>query len=456
MDTRAQTVDESVAPDSTASNRMQKIASLSDVTHVAGLSDLHHGQQETPVSIATATTGTIYPELSSNVINCGMSLVRTKLEEDDLTESFISELCSSLPIHAEAHRPDRTDLEGILRRGAEHVVDRWDRDPSVLDHIENGGSMFDSSDRPNDVTDLVPPWLLRMDRTYADMPIPHLKSNHFIEFQVVDEIVDETAAAEWGLEEGQVVVFLHGDYALTFYLNWHHANRRKFREQMPITDRAKMQLSKAAFHLYRDGLRQFPTNWRQYNNTELYTGFNVESDAGRHLSRVFSAAMNVGYANRLLTALCLERAITEVRPDAGPVNLLWDVGHDTIQQESIGGKEYWVHRKGAAKAVHDKPALISGSYNMDSFIGRGRPDGTELLHSYDHGCSNVINHFEEHGRLSQRDHTTKRYNLDDGTLINEVSHVDRGPIEAVVDSLTDHGVLSKVAWLRPVANIGEW
>lgn len=456
MDTEKGVIfDESVDPDPVAQKRIKDICLIPDISQVTGLRDLHQGRQETPTSIATATNQTIYPELSSNVINCGMSLVRTDFEEDDLTESFVSEFCASIPIHEEALQPNRYDLEEILSNGAEYVVDCWGLDPSILEHIENGGSMFDPRDRPDDVTELVPPWLLRMDRTYSDMPIPHLKSNHFVEFQVVDEIVDETTASDWGLEEGQVVIFLHGDYALTFYLNWHHANRRKFREQIPFVDRTKMQLSKAAFHLYRDGLRQFPANWQRYNNTDRYTGFDVESEEGQHLSRVFAAAMNVGYANRLLTALCLERAITDVCPDAGPVDLLWDVGHDTIQQESIGGEEYWVHRKGAAKAVPDKPALISGSYNMDSFLGMGQPDGEELLHSYDHGCSNVIDHFEEHGRLSERDHTTKRYNLNDGTLIDEVSHVDRGPIETVVDNLTDHGVLSRVAWLRPVANVGE-
>lgn len=448
-------VDVSIDPDETATERISEISSLPGVTRVVGLNDLYQGYQETPVSIATATTDTIYLELTSNVINCGMSLIATDLTESQITDEFVSEFTKTLRSKADEHAPSSDDARRFLSHGAEHVLETWDLDPSIRERIENGGSMFAPDDYPENVGELVPPWLLRYGGTFQDTPIPSLASNHFVEFQTVDSIVDEQRAREWGLAEDQVVIFTHGDFALTFYLNWHHANRLKFRERIGILDQTKMQLSKAAFHLWRDGIRKFPENWRQYDDTGRYTGFDVDSPEGEHLVRVVHAAMNFGYANRLLASVCIEEAIHENVDDAGDVELIWDVGHDTIQEETIDGDRRWIHRKGAAKAVPGKPALVSGSYNMNSFLGVCEPGASAYLNSYDHGCSNVIDHYDSTGKLAERDRYTRMFDYADGSQTGRVQHVDPDPIEAVVSNLTENDVLSEVAWLRPIANVGE-
>ena len=452
---RREIIDRAINPDVTAVDRVREIAQLPDILKVAALNDLHHGLQETPVSVAAATKNTIYLELTSNVINCGMSVITTELTEDQITTEFVSKFCSELRKQDSAHKPTQDDIEKFLSHGSEHVIERFGLDQETREHIENGGSMFAPDEYPDDVSDLVPPWLLRYGGTYQDTPITSLASNHFIEFQTVDEIVDTETADEWGLSKDQVVIFMHGDYALTFYMNWHHANRRKFREQIGLVDRTKMQLSKAAFHLWRDGLKNFPGNWQKYNSEERYTGFDLNTEPGKHLSKVIYAAMNFGYANRLLSSICIEQSINEIIDDPGEIQLLWDVGHDTIQEETIDGETYWIHRKGAAKAVPDKPALISGSYNMNSFLGKGLSTASSYLNSYDHGCSNVIEYFESNDRLSEIDVSTRMFDYPDGTTYREIRHVDPGPIEAVVDTLTADEVLSEVAWLRPIVNIGE-
>jgi tRNA-splicing ligase RtcB len=455
MDSEQQSiVDRSINADETAVSRLTEISSLAGVSKVVGLRDLHQANQETPTSIVTASDGTVYPELSSNVINCGMSLLTTDLREEDLTSEFVSAFCGELSAAAERYAPDREDAIAMLRRGAEYVTDRWDCDAGTLDHIENGGSMFDN---PSDVDvgNIVPPWILHYDGTYDNTPIPSLGSNHFIEFQVVDEVSDGETAAAWGIEEGQVVIFLHGDYTLTSIINWHHANRLKFREQISLADRVKMQVSKAAFHLWRDGPGEFPANWRQYDNRERYTGFDVESANGERLVTAIYGAMNFGYANRLLAFLSIRDAIASLHTDAEPATLLWDVGHDTVQEEIHDGERHWVHRKGAAKAVPGKPAIISGSYNMNSFLGKGSAGAESYVSSYDHGCSNIIEYFEDKETLDEIEHTTRRFSFSDSSFLDEVTHVKPKPIEGLVGSLVDDNVVSRVAWLRPVANIGK-
>lgn len=446
-------IDESVAPADVAIDRINEIAKLPDVTKVVGFSDLHQDEQETPTSIATATRGSIYPELSSNVVNCGMSLITTDLTKDDITRDFVAAFCDDLRARSSDMRPTRDDVIQMLLHGADYVIDQTDRDPSIVEHIENGGSMFTEKTRPDAVTDIVPSWLLRHPGTTENTPVPSLSSNHFIEFQAIEDIIDDATAADWGLSEDQIVLFMHGDYALTFYLNWHHANRLKFRENIAFPDRLKMQISKAAFHLQRSGLRKFNANWRLYNSQSRFTRFDVDSAEGKHLINVIYACMNFAYANRLLASLCLQESLSAVHSNEVEAKLLWDVGHDTIQREPIAGEELWVHRKGAAKAVPGKPAIIAGSYNMNSFIGKCQ-DGATHLNSYDHGTSHIIEHLDATDGLAFDTNETMMFDLSEGHR-EDIAHIESTPVKTVTQNLTANGILSEVAYLRPIANISE-
>lgn len=449
----SEVVDKSIAPDSTAEDRLTEISTLEDVVKVIGLNDLHQGKQETPTSIATATTHTIYPELSSNVINCGMSLIQTDLSREEISSEFVSKFCEELTRCSTKYKPNREDAIQMLLHGAEYVVDQHGCDPEVLEQIENGGSMFTEESRPDNINNVVPPWLLQYSGTYENTPIPSLAGNHFIEFQAIDEISDEGTASDWGLSEEQVVIFTHGDYTLTSMLNWHHANRLKFRERIGFQDRLKMQLSKAAFHLLRGGVRNFRANWSRYDNRDLYTPFDTRTPEGTHLSTVFYAAMNFAYANRLLASLCIEEAISEATSDQSRVELLWDVGHDTIQKETIDDRKYWIHRKGAAKAVPGKPAIVAGSYNMNSYLGKCEPGAEAYLNSYDHGSSHVVKQYRSNTEETL-DEETVRYSLADGSVTGSVRHIRQDPIDSIARNLSENNVVSGVAWLRPIASIG--
>lgn len=446
-------IDESVAPDEVAIDRINEISNLPDARKVVGFSDLHQDEQETPTSIATAFTGSIYPELSSNVVNCGMSLITTDLTKEEISREFVSEFCDDLSSRSNEMRPNRDDVTQMLLHGADYVVERTDCDPSIVKNIENCGSMFTEETRPDGVTDIVPSWLLRYPGSTENTPVPSLSSNHFIEFQAVEDIIDDATAADWGLSEDQIVLFMHGDYALTFYLNWHHANRLKFRENIAFTDRVKMQLSKAAFHLQRGGISNFKTNWRLYNSKTRFTRFQADSAEGKHLINVIYACMNFAYANRLLASLCLQESLSSVHSNDVEAELLWDVGHDTIQRETIAGEDLWVHRKGAAKAVPGKPAIIAGSYNMNSFIGKGKESATHL-NSYDHGTSHVTDYLSRSKGLANKNSKTMMFDLSKGYK-KKIEHIEHSPIKTVSQKLSENNIISEVAYVRPIANIGE-
>jgi len=439
-------------PDRDARERVTTISDLSGVETVVPFTDVTRTQQEGTGSTAVATRDVLYPELTSEVMNCGFALIATDLQAEALTDEFISTFCTTLNECLPAFEPDRDDALGMLTDGAEHVVEEWDCSPTVLDHIENGGSMFAPDERPENVSEFVPAWLLRHPGTYRETPISHLRGNHFIEFQRIDEILDDATAAEWGLSENQIVIFLHGDYLLTYYLFMHYTNRKKFRETSSTATKAKLTLSKGLFHLlYRD-LRDLPRQWQRYTDEALFTPFEQESPEGQLFASAMYMGMNFAYANRLLWTLALRETLD--RTCGGDAELLWDVGHDTIQQEQFGEETYWIHRKAAGNAVPEKPALITGSYNMNSFLGKGVSGSEYYLRSYDHGCQRVIDHFDANGSLTEGKGTTRRYDQS-GALQDEVNHIDTLPIETVVNNLTTNDVISSVAWLSPVVNIAE-
>lgn len=244
--------------------RIRVIQNLPDVQKIVALNDLTRGTQETPGSTAVATKHTIYPELTAEVINCGFSFIRTGLDQSEVDDEFVAELCDAIDRYVTDLRPARDDVRGMLLDGAEYVIEKYDMDWSCCDHMENGGNMFTPETRPDRLSESVPPWLLRYDGIYEKTPLPHLRGNHFIEFQTVREVDNQEAenpsrgadgAVRWGLSDGDVTIFLHGDYLLTYILFMHYTNREKFRRVSSAFDRGKLKLSKGLFHLLRGNLR---------------------------------------------------------------------------------------------------------------------------------------------------------------------------------------------------------
>lgn len=439
--------------DQSLKHDLERISEVSDVERVVGSSDIGPAESETPESIAVATKDIVYPEFCSNVINCGMSLLRTGLHEDDITDDLLERFCERLNSPDKEFRPDRDDLEGMLEQGAEYVVNEWEFDAGVLDNIENGGNLFKSGQPTWRVRKLVPPWILHHPKSREDTPIPDLSGNHFIEFQTVSDILDPETASEWELEEGEVLVAMHGDYNLTLYINWHYANRFKLREHAETPAKLKLRLSKTLFHLWSGGIRSFPENWRQYNDPALFSGLDTNTPQGQRYIEAHHAAMNFGYANRLLANQYMAAVLSDLKPNEPEAELLWDVGHDTIQQETVDGEEYWIHRKALGNSIENKPAFISGSYNLDSFLGKGGSNSQSHLQSYDHGVGNVVDYFESTEGIDSLPSATRMFSLQDGGPIDTVDHISRKPIERVVENVVENEILSGVTWLRPIANI---
>lgn len=127
---------------------------------------------------------------------------------------------------------------------------------------------------------------------------------------------------------------------------------------------------------------------------------------------------------------------------------------DIQNRQRIQSDDCWVARKGSAKTVPDKPVIIAGSYNVNSFLGKGTDDkeAQKYLYSYDHGCSSINNYLIEKKKVSNLSSFTIRYNAGSGRKVAKIPHVEPVSIEVLVKSLKGKKIVSPVAWLKPVAN----
>ena len=191
--------------------------------------------------------------------------------------------------------------------------------------------------------------------------------NHFLELQVVDEIVDADVADAWGLAEGQVVAMIHsgsrgfGHQTCTDHLERMAAAVRRYGYELP--DR---QLACAP----------------------------VSSPEGHEYLAAMAAAANFAFCNRQVMMHELRLAFERVfrRPwERLGIELVYDVAHNIakLEEHEVDGKtmQVWVHRKGATRAFGPgrpelppdyretgQPVIVPGDMGTESWLLVGTDD----------------------------------------------------------------------------------
>lgn len=182
--------------------------------------------------------------------------------------------------------------------------------------------------------------------------------NHFVEVQVVTELVDRRACYEYGLSVGQVVVMIHtGSRDVGFYVG---------RRWM---DKAK--------ELWPAGMK--------HPDSKIFAM--VGEMADEYLLAMHAAA-HYADANRALIAEMVRQRTREV---FGGVEapLIVDVPHNIVLRED----GHNVHRKGATPAYAGQPLLIPGSMGHDSYLLTGLGN-EKWLKSASHGAGRSMSRSE--------------------------------------------------------------
>ena len=427
------------------------------------LPDFHHkSAMEMPSSIAVATAGTIRPTLTSSSVNCGMALIA--LECDRPSDAAVSDFYRRVRERYPYPTTNRRDLSyrdviGAATGGADFAVDRYGVDPSELERVEEGGRIdlarWGGSER---LVAEIPALTWQLARLRFGTVGP---TNHFVELQEVEEILDEEAAALLGIRQGQLTLQYHaGGGVLTGEIGHLFARRRDTARVM----RAAMAVQKPLFHLATArSMEQVRERMRLFF-TSACPPVNLDSEEGQRLMLANAAAMNYGYAFRMATYQALRTLASEVFGGA-PGNLVVDSPHNSIYEEEVAGERAVVHRHNSCRAfpasrmqpgttfAHTGQAvLLPGTHRTSSYLAVAGSSSAQSLHSACHGAGTVIDQFAKDGisRSDPAGRYTLRFRYDD-TAPSRAQHLDDAGVNAAMSVLASHQIVRPVARMRPFA-----
>ncbi|MBI3318026.1 MAG: RtcB family protein [Candidatus Omnitrophica bacterium] len=315
------------------------------------------------------------------VHNCGVRLLRTNLEEGDVRpvlKTLVAQLFRDIPCGVGAGgdiRFTEKQERQILTEGARWIVKQGYGVPQDLEHAEARGKLEGAD--PDKVSE----------RAYerGKGQVGTLGSgNHFLEVQVVDQVLDSRAAQLFGLREGSVAVMIHsGSRGLGYQV---------------CDDYLETVLKACAKY----GI-SLPD--RQLACTP------VNSPEGQAYLGAMRAAANYAWANRQLlmhrAREVFERVFGKSWAALG-MSLVYDVAHNIAKMEryEIDGKErlLCVHRKGATRAFPPghpelpedyrpwgQPVIIPGDMGRNSYLLLGSARSlTDSFGSTCHGAGRVM------------------------------------------------------------------
>lgn len=427
------------------------------------LPDFHHkSKMEMPSSIAVATTGTVRPDLTGSSVNCGMALIAVDSEvpDDRAVDTFMRAVRERYPYPTRG-RKELTGRE-VLRaavEGAEFGVQRWDAPPEDLERIEEHGRIdldrYGGADR---LMAELPGLAVQLARFRFGTVGP---SNHFVELQRVEEILDPDRAALLGVSEGQLTIQYHGGGGvLTGEIGRLFFRRKDYPRQIKAVNAAL----KPWFHMRSArSLAELRQRLSLYF-TDGCTPLPLDSTEGQRLMLANAAAMNYGFAFRVSTYASLRRLAAEAFGGATG-RLVVDSPHNSIYEEPVNGANAVVHRHNACRAYPAsmmKPGttfaetgqavLLPGTHRTSSYLAVAGADAQASLHSACHGAGTVVSDLARRG-LSGPDpqnRATRRYRYD-GAAPEQAAHLDDNGVNAALDVLVRHGLVQPVARMRPLA-----
>lgn len=427
------------------------------------LPDFHHkSAMEMPSSIAVATAGTIRPTLTSSSVNCGMALIALGCERP--TEAAVTDFYRRVRERYPYPTTNRRDLSyrdviAAATQGASFAVDRYGVDDSELERVEEFGGLdlgqWGGADR---LAAEMPALTWQLARLRFGTVGP---TNHFVELQQVEEILDPDAAELLGVRQGQVVLQYHaGGGVLTGEIGHLFARRRDTARVM----RAAMAIQKPLFHLSTArSVEQVRERMRLFF-TAACPPVSLDSEEGQRLMLANAAAMNYGYAFRMVTYQALRTLAAEAFGGA-PGRLVVDSPHNSIYEEDVAGERAVVHRHNSCRAYPaplmrpgttfaqtGQAVLLPGTHRTSSYLAVAGSASAQSLHSACHGAGTVIDQFAANGTsVSDRGgRYTLQFRYDD-TAPDRAYHLDDAGVNAAMSVLTSHRIVRPVARMRPFA-----
>ena len=386
-------------------------------------------------------------------INCGVRLCAMDVQVRDIdSKALVGMLAKEIPAGASSKggvQLDETRMDSILGNGAGAAVEMGWGEFRDLEVIESNGSL-ESEERS--VSERAVKRGMKALGTLGS-------GNHFLELQVVDRVVDERAAAAYGLREGQITAMIHtGSRGLGHQVCSEHVAAIESKYQ-------------------RDGDDWVSPEWGyRLRDRQLAAAPIFSREGGAYLDAM-RAAGNYAFANRSALTQRLRGVLREHLGRDGELDVVYDVSHNIAKVEDhvVHGKtcKCCVHRKGATRALGGdhpelaarfssvgQPVLVPGDMGTASWVLAGPSKGGN--DAFSSSC---------HGAGRQLSRTAARKSVDARALIERLEqqgvHVraktpnvlsEEAPeaykdVDDVVRLTEQAGLARPVARLRPLAVI---
>jgi tRNA-splicing ligase RtcB len=367
---------------------LEQVANVACLPGIVGYSlampDIHwgYGFPIGGVAAIDPDTGVVSPGGVGYDINCGVRLVRTRLQYDEVKEKaerIADALYEAIPagVGSRGAIPGLAvdDLKRLVTKGARWAREHGYASDADLDHTEENGclEMADASA----VSDLA--------YQRGRVQLGTLGSgNHFLECSRVDEIYDADTARKLGVELGQFTLLIHsgsrglGHQTCDDYLRTMGTAMGRYGIQLPDRQLAAVP---------------------------------INSPEGRAYLGAMAAAANFAWCNRQLIMHLAEQALMsalQIGPRELGFSLIYDVCHNIakFERHEVDGevRTLCVHRKGATRAFGPgnpslpaalralgQPVLIPGDMGRYSFLLIGQERAMrETFGSTCHGAGRVM------------------------------------------------------------------
>jgi tRNA-splicing ligase RtcB len=268
--------------------------------------------------------------------------------------------------------------------------------------------------------------------------------NHFLEVQVVEEVLDERVAGGFGLFAGQVCVMIH-------------CGSRGLGHQV-CSDHVRLML---------DAMGRYGI---EVPDRQLACA-PVESLEGRAYLNAMAAATNYARANRQVLTDVVRRAFS-LALGAGDLRVCYDVSHNLakLEEHDLGGgpRLLCVHRKGATRALapghrdlpealrpFGQPVLVPGSMGSASYVLVGEEPGG----AFSSACHGAGRSLSRHAAARATPASTVRHELEAAGIavrarsargLAEESPAAYKDVDEVVLTCERAGLARRVARLLPI------
>jgi tRNA-splicing ligase RtcB len=432
---------------------LEQVANVATLPGIVGASlampDVHwgYGFPVGGVAAMRADLGVVSPGGIGFDINCGVRLLRSNLVAAEIRPrlgALADALFAAIPSGVGARTGERLaprDLDEALCKGARWAVERGSGWPSDLDRTEERGEMVGAS--PAAVSH-------RARERGADQLGTLGSGNHFVEVQVVDQVLESSAATALGLDAGAVTIMIHcGSRGLGHQVCTDHL--------MSIEAAA----ARAGINLPDRQLACAPLG---------------SPEANAYLAAM-AAAANFAWANRQLIGQAVRatfRRVIGMPAERLGLELVYDLSHNIAKNEQhhVAGRltSLCVHRKGATRAFPPghpdvpaeyravgQPVLIPGDMGRCSYVAVGLPGAMERTFGSSchgagrslsrHAAVRLLRGIDVARQLGAQGIVVRAERRD---LLAEEASPAYKDVNAVVEVSANAGLIRPVARLRPL------